>query len=65
MGAARDSWARAIEATWPSKRSPSRDRSRLVLRPPAVRGRKIKSWSDHGRRIVPLRGRLALVRSAR
>jgi hypothetical protein len=35
----------------------SRDRSRLVLWPPAVKGRIIKSWLDHGRRMVPPAGR--------
>jgi hypothetical protein len=38
-------------------RSLSRDRSRLVLWPPAVKGRMIKSWFGHGRRMVPPRGR--------
>jgi hypothetical protein len=38
-------------------RSLSRDRSRLVLWPPAVKGRIIKSWFDHGRRMVPPGGR--------
>jgi hypothetical protein len=38
-------------------RSLSRDRSRLVLWPPAVRGRIIKSWFDHGRRMVSPGGR--------
>ena len=38
-------------------RSLSRDRSRLVLWPPAVKGRMIKSWFGHGRRMVPPCGR--------
>ena len=38
-------------------RSLSRDRSRLVLWPPAVKGRIIKSWFDHGRRMVSPGGR--------
>ena len=38
-------------------RSLSRDRSPLVLWPPAVKGRIIKSWFDHGRRMVSPGGR--------
>jgi hypothetical protein len=57
VGGAGDGWARAVDARRPPMRSLSRDRSRLVLWPPAVKGRIIKSWFDHGRRMVSPGGR--------
>jgi hypothetical protein len=47
-GGRRRRLARAVDARRPPMRSLSRDRSRLVLWLPAVKGRIIKSWFDHG-----------------
>jgi hypothetical protein len=46
-GDADDGW-RAVDARRPPMRSLSRDRSRLALWLPAVKGRIIKSWFNHG-----------------